>query len=149
MKLRYLIVDHQGRLVLAQKALVEALWEGVVPADMLGSENPSELRLVSVLCDPKTLLPRKIYLLRLPLTDGEFRRENYLTLRIFSRPDCVTPNEVVRHHTDGWPGDFFTQLAVALDVTRRQLEVPLGIGGPLLTAAALSVSPKQALRYLR
>src|SRR4051794_15722231 len=90
MKLRYLIVDHQGRLVLAQKALVEALWEGVVPADMLGSENPSELRLVSVLCAPKPLLPRKIYLLRLPLTDGEFRRENYLTLRIFSRLDCVT-----------------------------------------------------------
>jgi hypothetical protein len=148
MKLRYLIVDRQGRLVLAQRALVEALWEGVVPAPMLGSDDANELRLVSVLCDKK-LLPRKIYLLRVPLTNGEFRKENYLTLRIFSRPDCVTPNEVVRHHTDGWPHDFFQQLGVALDVTRRDLEVPLGIGGPLLTAAALSVTPKQALRYLR
>jgi hypothetical protein len=133
---------------LAQRALVEALWEGVVPASMLGSDDANELRLVSVICDKK-LLPRKIYLLRVPLTNGEFRKENYLTLRIFSRPDCVTPNEVVRHHTDGWPHDFFLQLGVALDVTRRDLEVPLGIGGPLLTAAALAVTPKQALRYLR
>src|SRR5437763_12289962 len=87
MKLRYLIVDRQGRLMLAQRALVEALWEGVVPAQMLGSDDTNELRLVSVLSDKK-LLPRKIYLLRVPLTNGEFRKENYLTLRIFSRPDC-------------------------------------------------------------
>jgi hypothetical protein len=148
MKLRYLVVGEQGRLTLAKRALVEALWEGVAPADLLGSEDRSELRLVSVLCD-KHLLPRKIYLLRVPLTDGEFRKENYLTLRVFCRSDCVTPREVVRHHTDGWPRDFFKQLAIALDVTRQQLDVPLGIGGPLLTAAAMSVTPKQALRYLK
>jgi hypothetical protein len=148
MKVRYLIVDGNGRLHLAKRALVEALWEGVIPASMLGSEDASQLRLVSVLVG-KDLLPRKVFLLRLPLTNGEFRKENYLTLRIFSRSDCVTPKEVVKHHTEGWPRDFFNQLAVALDVTRSQLEIPLGIGGPLLTAAALSVSPKQALRYLR
>jgi len=34
-------------------------------------------------------------------------------------------------------------------VPRKDLDVPLGIGGPLLTAAALKLSPKQALRYLR
>ena len=148
MKVRYLIVDGNGRLHLAKRALVEALWEGVIPASMLGSDDPGQLRLVSVLCD-KNLLPQKVFLLRVPLTAGEFRKENYLTLRIFSRSDCVTPKEVVRHHTEGWPRDFFAQLAVAMDVTRAQLEIPLGIGGPLLTAAALSVSPKQAIRYLR
>jgi hypothetical protein len=148
MKVRYLIVDGNGQLHLAKRALVEALWEGVVPASMLGSDDVSQLRLVSVLCD-KDLLPRKVFLLRVPLTSGEFRKENYLTLRIFSRSDCVTPKEVVRHHTEGWPRDFFAQLAVALDVTRAQLDIPLGIGGPLLTAAALSVSPKQAIRYLQ
>src|SRR5262249_27241509 len=116
MKVRYLIVDGNGRLHLAKRALVEALWEGVIPASMLGSAAASELRLVSVLSD-KDLLPRKIFLLRLPLTAGEFRKENYLTLRIFSRSDCVTPKEVVKHHTEGWPKDFFSQLAVALDVT--------------------------------
>ena len=148
MKLRYLIVDQAGQLVLTPRAQVEALWNGDVPADLLGSESLTELRLVSVLSDKK-LRPRKIYLLRVPLSNGEFRKENYLTLKIFSRSDCVTPKEVVDHHTEGWPKDFFRQLAVALDVPRRDLEIPLGIGGPLLTAAAMSVTPKQAMRYLK
>ena len=56
---------------------------------------------------------------------------------------------MIAHHTEGWPIDFFKQLAVVLDVTRKDLDVPLGIGGPLLMAAALKLSPKQALRYLR
>jgi hypothetical protein len=148
MKLRYLIVDQAGQLVLAPRAMVEALWNGDIPAELLGSESPNELRLVSVISDKK-LRPRKIYLLRVPLSNGEFRKENYLTLKIFSRPDCVTPREVVNHHTEGWPHDFFVQLAVALDVPRRDLDVPLGVGGPLLTAAAMSVTPKQAMRYLK
>lgn len=148
MKLRYLIVDQDGQLVLTRRALVEALWNGDIPANVLGSRCLSELRLVSVIADAK-LRPRKIYLLRLPLSNGEFRKENYLTLKIFSRSDCVTPREVVQHHTGGWPKDFFTQLAVALDIPRRDLEVPLGIGGPLLMAAAMSVSPTQAMRYLK
>jgi hypothetical protein len=148
MKLRYLIVDEAGQLVRVRRSLVQALWDGEAPAEALGSVSPNELRLVSVIADSR-LLPRRIYLLRLPLSAGQFRKENYLTLKIFSRSDCVTPKEVVRHHTDGWPKDFFEQLAVALDVTRKQLNVPLGIGGPLLMAAAMSVTPKQALRYLK
>jgi hypothetical protein len=148
MKLRYFIVDRAGQLTRVRRALVEALWAGEIPADLLGSESLTELRLVSVICDGK-LRPQKIYLLRLPLSSGEFRKENYLTLKIFSRSDCVTPREVIRHHTGGWPADFFPQLAVALDVPRCHLDVPLGIGGPLLTAAAMSVTPKEALRYLK
>jgi hypothetical protein len=148
MKLRYLFVDHQGRVVKVRRAGVEALWQGELTTRDIGSDALNELRLVSVLCNNR-LLPRKIYLLRLPLSQGRFTRENYLTLQIFSRRDCVTPREVIAHHTDGWPADFFCQLAVALDVPRRDLNVPLGIGGPLLTAAALKLSPTQALRYLR
>jgi hypothetical protein len=148
MKLRYLFVDHNGQLVKVRRSLVEDLWQGELGAEEIGSVGRSELRLVSVLCD-KRLLPRKVFLLRLPLSDGKFTRENYLTLQIFSRSDCVTPREVIAHHTGGWPSDFFRQLAVALDVPRRDLHVPLGIGGPLLMAAALKMSPKQALRYLR
>jgi hypothetical protein len=148
MKLRYLFVDHQGQVVKVRRARVEGLWQGELDARDIGSQALNELRLVSVLCN-NHLVPRKIYLLRLPLTQGRFTRENYLTLQIFSRRDCVTPREVITHHTDGWPTDFFSQLAVALDVPRRDLDVPLGIGGPLLTAAALKLSPKQALRYLR
>lgn len=148
MKLRYLIVDGDGRLSFVRRSQVEALWHGDADASGLGSDVRTELRLVSVLTDSR-FCPKKIFLLRLPLTDGEFRKENYLTLQIFSRSDCVTPKEVIEYHTSGWPKDFFPQLAVALDTPCRDLNVPLGIGGPLLMAAAMSVTPKQALRYLK
>jgi hypothetical protein len=148
MKLRYLFVDRFGQLLKVRRSLVEDLWQGELGAEDIGSADRHELRLVSVLCDNR-LLPRKIYVLRLPLSKGRFTREDYLTLQVFSRPDCVTPREVIAHHTAGWPSDFFRQLAVVLDVPRRGLDVPLGIGGPLLMAAALKLSPKEALRYLR
>ena len=148
MKLRYLGVDHQGQLTVVRRDWVEALWHGRPRAADLGCGRADELRLVSVLCDGR-LLPEKIYLLRLPLTDGVFTRRNYRVLRTFSMPSRVTARELTAHHTAGWPRDFFLQLAVALDVPRSFLDVPLGIGGPLLMAAALRVPPKQAVRYLR
>lgn len=148
MKLRYFVVDRANRLLTISRQQVHALWRGEVGADALGQFPPNELRLVSVLCDNR-LLPNKIFLLRLPLSQGQFTKANYLTLRIFTMPDCVTPREVIQHHTEGWPRDFFTQLAVALDVPRKMLEVPLGIGGPLLMAAAMRVTPRQALKYLK
>ena len=148
MKLRSLLVDHHGQLVKVRRLRLESLWRGELDASKLGALDPGELRLVSVLCDDR-LLPRKIFLLRLPLTDGRFTKANYLTLRIFTMPDFVTARELIQHHTEGWPVDFFQQLAVALDVPRRDLEVPLGIGGPLLLAAAKRLTPKQAVRYFR
>ena len=148
MKLCYFVVDDQGRLRKAKKAAVASLWEGTSRADVLGCEYGNELRLVSVVCTKK-LIPQKIYLLRLPLTDGRFTQENYLTLQIFTMPDCVTPQEVARHHGGGWPQDLLRQLAIAVDVPLRKLEVPVRIGGPLLLAAALRVTPDEALRYLK
>ena len=148
MKLCYFIVDDQGRLRKAKKSAVESLWDGSCRADALGCQEASELRLVSVVCNKK-LIPQKIYLLRLPLTQGQFTQENYLTLQIFTMPDCVTPQEVARHHGGGWPPDLLRQLAVAADVPLAQLQVPVRIGGPLLLAAALRVTPNEAMRYLK
>lgn len=148
MKLRYFVVAGQGQLVQVRRSSIEALWRGWIGGADLGGEESNELRLVSVLCNNR-LVPKKTYLLRLPLCEGKFTQESYLTLRIFSRRDCVTPQEVVRHHTEGWPSNIFSQLAVALDVPRSHLEVPLGIGGPLMLAAAMRVSPRQAIKYLR
>jgi hypothetical protein len=148
MKLRYFVVDPSGQLRKVKKAAVDGLWRGGYRADLLGGAPGNELRLVSVLCDAR-LLPRKVYLLRLPLSDGWFTEANLLTLRIFSRPDCVTPREVIAHHTAGWPPDFFRQLAVVLDVPLAGLSVPLGIGGPLFTAAKLRVTLREAVRYLQ
>jgi hypothetical protein len=148
MKLRYFVVGARGRLQKASHSAVRALWEGRLSANALGCPTDNEMRLVSVVCDDN-LLPKKLFVLRLPLMQGRFTEESYLTLRLFARPDCVTADELVRHHTASWPADFFCQLAVALDVPRASLEVPLGVGGPLFLAAALRLTPRQALRYLK
>jgi hypothetical protein len=148
MKLRYFIVDHCHQLRKTTQSAILGLWEGRRKADALGVPVGNELRLVSVLCDEK-LIPEKVYLLRLPLTQGRFTQEDYLTLQVFTRRDCVTAREVIQHHTDGWPPDFYKQLAVLLDVPLAHLNVPLGVGGPLFMAAAMRVTPTQAIRYLR
>ena len=104
MKMRYLFVDRRGQLLKMRRSRLNRLWRGELSAHDIGSPDRYELRLVSVLCDQR-LRPRKLFLLRLPLSDGRFTRENFETLQIFSRRDCVTPREVIAHHTDGWPPD--------------------------------------------
>jgi hypothetical protein len=148
MKLRYFLVDPFGQLRKVTRKAIKGLWQGHFRADLLGAAIGNELRLVSVLCD-NHLTPRKIYVLRVPLSDGWFTEANLLTLRIFSRPDCVTTREVTEHHTAGWPASFFRQLAVALDVPVASLDVPLKVGGPLFTAAKLRVTLEEAVHYLR
>jgi hypothetical protein len=148
MKIRYLIVDADKQLRFVRRDEVEAVWHGHANVADLGCAGLTELRVVSVLCDDD-YIPSKIYLLRMPLTEGCFTRANYRTLRSFTMREHVTIREAFHHHSDGWPRDFFTQLAVALDVPRAQLDVPFGVGGPLLIAAALHISPKRALKYLR
>ena len=147
MKLRYYVVDEQGSLRKVRKSAVAALWDGTCRAEVFGCSGGTELRLVSVVCDRK-LIPQKIYLLRLPLTAGQFTPENYLTLQIFTRSDCVTPREVVEHHGAGWPPSMLRQLAVALDVPLARMEVPVRVGGPLFAAAARHHTAHEALRAL-
>jgi hypothetical protein len=148
MKVQYLIVDGRNQLRLIQREHVEAIWRGRARAGDFGSADLTELRLISVVCGAR-MLPKRVFLLRLALTDGYFTRQDFLALRSFTQRNHVTAQEAFHHHSEGWPRDFFTQLAVALDVPRSQLDVPFGIGGPLLIAAALRISPKSAVRYLR
>ncbi|MBI2805126.1 MAG: hypothetical protein HYX68_09115 [Planctomycetes bacterium] len=148
MKLHYLIVDRNHQLRLIPREHVEAIWRGRASVADFGYADLTELRLISVMCDSR-LVPRRIYLLRMALTDGWFTRQNFRTLRSYTMPSRVTASEVFQHHSEGWPSDFFTQLAVAFDVPRHMLDVPFGIGGPLLVAAALRVSPRVATRLLK
>ena len=89
MKLRYLVVDPCGQLRRVSGATVQELWEGRVRADAFGCTVGNELRLVSVLCD-RRLLPQRIFLLRMALTDGYFTRHNFRALRSFTMPSRVT-----------------------------------------------------------
>ena len=148
MKMRYLLVDGDQQLQLIPRLQVESIWRGDSCVSEFGCTDWTELRLISVMCDDQ-LLPQRIFLLRMALTDGYFTRRNYRTLRSFAMPSRVTAREMFQHHSDGWPQDFFVQMAVALDVPRKLLNVPFGIGGPLLVAAALRVSPRVATRFLK
>jgi hypothetical protein len=130
MKLRHFVVDQMGQLLKASQAGIKGLIQGRRSAGTLGYQAGHELRLVSIVCDAE-LLPMKIYIFRLPLTDGWFTEENALRLM----PHCATMDGMVQHHTEGWPTDFFRQLAVALDVPLAGLQVPLGLGGPLFKHA--------------
>jgi hypothetical protein len=148
MKLRYLIIDKNNQLRFIHRQEVEAVFRGDAHVAELGCGHLSELRLVSVVYGPR-LLPQRIYLMRMMLTNGYFTRRNYRTLRSFTLREHVTLREAFQHHSEGWPCDFFVQLAIALDVTRGMLDVPFGVGGPLMIAAALKISPNSALRYLQ
>ena len=69
----------------------------------------------------------------MPLTDGRFTAENYLTLQLYTMPDCVTPGEVIRHHGQGWPRDFLRQLAVLIDRGHRELPIEANFVGKKIT----------------
>jgi hypothetical protein len=148
MKVRYFVIDARGQLRKASRAAVAGLWEGTRTAADLGCAAGSELRLVSVACDGR-LMPKKVFLLRVPTTGGALTQESRLTLLAFARPDCVTPGESARHHLGGWPRDLRRQLAIALDVPAAALGGPVGVGGPLLAAAATGLAPALAARLLR
>src|SRR4051812_8593284 len=115
MKLRYFVLDGSGQLRKAPGAAVRAFLDGQLGAAHFRSKNGRELGLATAVCDDD-LIPRQMYLLRIPLTGGRFTSADSLVLRAFADPECVTPVEAVAHHAGGWPGDLIRQLAVALDV---------------------------------
>ncbi|HEX4611685.1 MAG TPA: hypothetical protein VH092_26045 [Urbifossiella sp.] len=143
MKLRFFVVDDCGQLRKARQTAIRSLLAGRVGAEVFQTGDTRELKLVSVVCDD-ALLPRRISLLRMPLTDGRFTDGDELVLRAFARPDCVTPDEAVRHHLTGWPRDLIRQMAVALDVPAAGLDALLDVGGPVLAAAVSGLSLRRA-----
>src|SRR5262249_13104537 len=99
MKMRYLIVDGDNQLRIIRRRHVEAIWRGNVSVSEYGCTDLTELRLVSVACD-KRLLPQRVFLLRMALTDGYFTRRNFKTLRSFTMPSRVTVREAFHHHSE-------------------------------------------------
>jgi len=75
-----------------------------------------------------------------------FTADDRFVLQAFSRPDCVSPAEVTRHHLSGWPRDLLCKLAVALDVSAAQVEQTLDVCGPVFVAAVKGISVDRALR---
>ena len=148
MKLRYFAADRRGRLRKVRPRLLDALLNGRLSAEAVGCRGVRELQLVTTVCDSR-LLPRSVYLLRVPLTGGRFTAADEVTLRAFASPECVTPHEAAVYHGHGWPRTLVRQLAVALDVPVAGLAVPFGAGGPVLASVAGRVPLRQAARGFR
>ena len=147
MTLRFFVLDDARQLRKAPRGAVRAFLAGDVSAAHFGCKSPYELGLATVACD-RDLLPRAVYLLRVPLTGGRFTPRDALVLRAVAAPDCVTPDESARHHGAGWPTDLARQFAIAMDVPLAGMDVPFAMGGPVLLAAARGLTIGQALRRL-
>ena len=145
MKIRHFVLDSHAQLRKFSREAVHEILAGRVSARAFDPGLGREMAMVTVVCDDD-LIPESASLLRLPLTDGTFTAADRLVLRAFTRPDCVTPEEAVRHHLTGWPSDLLRQLAVALDVPVAGLDAVLDVGGPALVAALKGVSVKRAMR---
>lgn len=148
MKLRYFVLDDSGQLRKAPQAAVRAFLDGQLGAEHFRAGDGRELRLVTAVCDD-ALLPRHVYLLRVPLTTGRFTSDDRVVLKAFACPDCVTPGEAVRHHLNGWPADLIRQLAVAMDVPAAGLDAILDVGGPVLESAVTGLPVRRTLDRLR
>jgi hypothetical protein len=146
--LRFFAADRRGLLRKVRPRHVDAVLNGRLSAAVVGCRGVRELRLVTAVCD-RRLIPRAVYLLRVPLTGGRFTAADEVALRAFASPACVTPHEAAVHHGHGWPRDLVRQLAVALDVPLAGLAVPFGAGGPVLASVAGRVPLRQAARDFR
>ena len=56
MRMRYLLVDAHNQLKLIHREHVEAIWRARLHVATFGCADPTELRLISVMCD-RWLLP--------------------------------------------------------------------------------------------
>lgn len=147
MQLHYFIVDQREQLHKVPRDDVERLWRNEISAERLTIRLGDELRLVSVLCD-EDLLPKISFFSRLRLRRGkitdESRIEAYEAMSTADRRRYDRPS--AQRQFAGWPSDWQTQLAVALDVPVQQLR-RIGLGGPLLMSDLWGISVEQILEY--
>jgi hypothetical protein len=173
LRCRYFAFDRHDRLRRVHRRLVEAAWDNAglwcpdMPSDPLGDPAVKDrlvgadlrrltggdgLRLVTVLLDRKGRLKRHYYL-RVPLDeDGDIVRgtralcmQAQIDLRRFRSSPAL--QQMVG--SNGWPSDFYQQLAVAIDVPVREVDARFGgLGGPLGLAAALNIGIEHAVKML-
>lgn len=147
MQLFYFVVDDHQQIWKAPPDEVERLWQGQGRADKLDFEVGDELRLISVLCDEE-IQPKICFFLRADLQNGRVttasRIDAYEAVGNPGRRRYDHP--AAQRQFTGWPEDWQTQLAVALDVPAWDLR-KIGIGGPLLMSDLWGISVAKVLEY--
>lgn len=148
MELQYYVVDGEGQLRRVARETVEGFWKDESTADTFGFSLDDEFRLISVVVD-ENLQPVLCYFLRLDLELGliatNSRREAFEALTARSRRKYDHP--AAKRQFSGWPANWQTQLAVALDVPVSQLQ-KIGIGGPLVMSQLWGVSVDQIIEFI-
>lgn len=150
MQLRYFVIDKDGRLHKAYRATIERIWSGHRPANRLRCPLGDNLRIVTALCD-ENLIPQVIFLLRLGLSDGRVtdaaRQLAYMTVTsVMAKNGEDSEKSAFEYQVAGWPEDWQSQLAIALDTPVSALD-RIAIGGPLPVSDLMGVSVKDSLQF--
>ncbi|MFO0948789.1 MAG: hypothetical protein U1D30_23175 [Planctomycetota bacterium] len=150
MQLRYFVIDKDGRLHKAYRATIERIWSGHRPASHLRCQLSDTLRIVTTLCDDN-LVPQVVFLLRLALSEGRVtdaaRQMAYMTVTsVMAKNGEDSEKSAFEYQVAGWPRDWQSQLAVALDTPVDALD-RIAIGGPLPVSDLMGVSVKDSLQF--
>jgi hypothetical protein len=147
MQVRYFVVDAGRQLRRASRDEIERLWDGSATAAELSCAVADEFRLITVLCDDE-LEPVICYFLRLELENGRISDSSKIEAfeAVATRKRRRYDSPAARRQFTGWPEDWQTQLAVALDVPAAKLQ-KLGLGGPLLLSELWGIPLEKVLRY--
>ncbi len=146
MEIRYLVADADDQLQLVANEQIEALWADELPTWELHLDLGGELRLITVVRD-EDMNPKICFFARIELHGGRLEPESRRrACRLLGRRMHVSQSPEMRRHFAGWPSDWVTQLAVALDAPPESI-ARVGLGGPLLMSTVWGVSMNKVLEY--
>lgn len=147
MKLDYYIVDEQGQFRRCSRSDVESLWQGNCRIGKINERLTDELQIVTVVRDEQ-LHPVMCFFSKLKLSDGQITDESKLELyeAITTRKKNRYDHPASQRQFEGWPKNWRTQLAVALDVPVSQLH-RVALGGPLPLSDLWGMSVDKIVEY--
>jgi len=147
MHLVYFVVDVEGQLRRVPTEAAEAVWEGRAGTDIFSVALGEELRMVSALIDGD-LDPVVCFFMKLDVHGEEITDESRLDAyeAVTAKHAQHENHPAAQRQLEGWPSDWQTQLAVALDVPVAGLK-RIAIGGPLLMSDLWGVPVSRVVEY--
>lgn len=152
LRLNYFVVDDDDQVLRIPARQFERIWHGDACVDELESDGlpvqlDKQLRLLTVLGD-RDWHPIVTFLMRTRLSEGRLlvadRYHLYRTLA--GRGKTGHEGALVKHHLSGWPADWQSQLAVAMDCPAADF-TRVSIGGPLVMADLWGMEISAVVRH--
>ncbi|QDT39081.1 hypothetical protein [Stratiformator vulcanicus] len=147
MNLVYFVVDLHGQLRRVPTDAAEAVWESRSGTNVFDVAIGEELRMVSALVDVD-LDPVVCFFMKLDVDGEEITDESRLDAyeAVTAKHAHRNDHPAAQRQLEGWPSDWQTQLAVALDVPVAGLK-RIAIGGPLLMSDLWGVPVSRVVEY--